>query len=49
MVNKDIHVESRELPSREEDVEEDGQWGHAKGSGVPMSELGRAGDEIAER
>ena len=33
-----IRVESRELGSQEGDLEE-AEWGHAKGSGVPMTEM----------
>ena len=33
-----IRVESRELGSRDGEVEE-AEWGHAKGSGVPMTEI----------
>lgn len=42
-----VQVESRELGSRDQDVEEE-EWGHAKGSGVPMTNMwgnGRGGHE----
>jgi len=38
MVNDDILVESRELESRGGSSEE-GDWGHAKGSGVPLHDI----------
>ena len=46
-----IEVESRELGSRDNDIGEE-EWGHAKGSGVPMTNMwgdGRGGHEDAGR
>ena len=33
-----VHVESREIKSQARSSEE-GEWGHAKGSGVPLREI----------
>jgi len=40
MVDDVIHVESRELESRKGSSDE-GEWGHAKGTGVPLHEIDR--------
>ena len=44
-----VQVESRELGSRNEESEE-GEWGHANGSGVPMTNIGshRSSSRTAE-
>ena len=46
-----IQVESRDLGSRDQDIGEE-EWGHAKGSGVPMTNMwgnGRGGHEDSGR
>ncbi len=48
MAAKDLRVGSREVGSRDGDIEEE-EWVHATGSGVPMSGLGQARDEVDER
>ena len=44
-----VQVESRELGSGHEEIEE-GEWGHANGSGVPMTNIGshRSSSRTAE-
>lgn len=44
MINDLIEVESRELESREGGSEE-GDWGHAKGSGVPLHDIDKPSRE----
>lgn len=41
-----VRVYSREVRSREEEGEE-GEWGHSKGSGVPLSTIDWSGRESA--
>ena len=41
-----VRVYSREVRSREEEGEE-GEWGHSKGSGVPLSTINWSGRESA--
>ena len=44
-----VQVESRDLGSRNQEIEE-GEWGHANGSGVPMTNIGshRSSSRTAE-
>lgn len=40
-----IQVENREVSSRDEETE-NGEWGHASGSGVPMTNIGTDSDGV---